>query len=204
MYRKKGKQLMLALILVASLSVGCSSNKGGNDFQVAVISGYADETQIQEYGKVIKDQLGEEVTTEGEPIEFVGISMGDPAKDPMMAVGGTTKVAGMVAAKEIDVIISDLENAAKYARDEMFYSLEDIFTPEELAGLDQSKFLTFDQIDEEGNPTGEKTAACGIDLSANENFKQLTNGKPCGIFIVGNTEHLEMAKEVFLSCLTIE
>lgn len=55
--------------------------------------------------------------------------------------------------------------------------------------------ISFDMVDDEGNPTGEKTAVCGLDLSDNETISSLV-GQDCGVFVVANTTHLDQAAEL--------
>ena len=125
------------------------------------------------------------------------MSLGSSDLDPTAYAAGSVKVSAMVASGEIDVMICDLENAAKYARSETYLPLEDFLSPEELASYEE-RLLSFDLVDDEGNPTGEQTPAYGISMNGSEAFDSLYGDTDYGIFLIGNADPAELSKTVFL------
>lgn len=125
------------------------------------------------------------------------MSLGSSDLDPTAYAAGSVKVSAMVASGEIDVMICDLENAAKYARSETYLPLEDFLSPEEPAGYEE-RLLSFDLVDDEGNPTGEQTPAYGISMNGSEAFDSLYGDTDYGIFLIGNADPAELSKTVFL------
>lgn len=125
------------------------------------------------------------------------MSLGSSDLDPTAYAAGSVKVSAMVASGEIDVMICDLENAAKHARSETYLPLEDFLSPEELAGYEE-RLLSFDLVDDEGNPTGEQTPAYGISMNGSEAFDSLYGDTDYGIFLIGNADPSELSKTVFL------
>ena len=185
----KGKFLVLLTAAVpAALLAGCGSEKAAV-FQMAFCAPYVEAEAVETYGETVKADLPE-LTVEGTEPLFTAMTMGDSKADPMTAMAGMTKFSAMVAAGELDVVVSDLDNAARNARGESFLDVSSFLTEEELERYAE-RLLSFDMVDDEGNPTGEKTAVCGIDVSDNETLSALAGGGECGVFVVANTSHLE-------------
>lgn len=190
----KRKNLWLkavTLLLPAVLLTACGSGTETSDdtFQVMFSAPYVDEEQVAAYG--------EKLSAEKEKtIEYQAYPIGTEEIDPMAYGASVMKISAMVAAGELDVMVCDLDNAARNARGEMYYDLTSIFTEDELAEY-SDRLVSFDMVDEEGNPTGEKTPICGIDVSNNENLKNMMGENSYGVFIVGNTGDLELSKEIF-------
>ena len=185
----KGKFLVLLTAAVpAALLARCGSEKAAA-FQMAFCATYVEAEAVETYGETVKADLPE-LTVEGTEPLFTAMTMGDSEADPMTAMAGMTKFSAMVAAGELDVVVSDLDNAARNARGESFLDVSSFLTEEELDRYAE-RLLSFDMVDDEGNPTGEKTAVCGIDVSDNETLSVLAGGGECGVFVVANTSHLE-------------
>lgn len=189
---KKSGIAAIAILTSATLLGGCGSEEA-TGFQTAFCATYVDEDAVETCGERIKTDLPE-LTIDGVEPSFVGMNMGDSESDPMGTMAGMTKFTAMVSGGELDVVISDLENAARNARGEAFLDVSSYLTDEELEEY-EDKLLSFDMVDDEGNPTGEKTAVCGLDLSDNETISSLV-GQDCGVFVVANTTHLDQAAEL--------
>lgn len=107
------------------------------------------------------------------------------------------QVTARAAGKELDIMICGEKDAARNARSELFYSLEEVFTEDEIAQFGD-RTLSYELVDTDGNPTGERTPACGVKLDS-EALDAIYGTDEYGIFIVGSTPHLDQAKEVFLA-----
>lgn len=130
------------------------------------------------------------------PVSFTSMSFGDPETDPY-AGASIAKVSAMAAAQEIDLMICDTENAARFARSDMFTPVQSILSEEQLAAC-QDKLLTFEKVDDEGNLTGEFTEACGIALNGNAPLDALYGNQEYGVFLVANADPMENAQQIFL------
>lgn len=98
--------------------------------------------------------------------------------------------------QEIDLMICDTENAARFARSDMFTPVQSILSEEQLTAC-QDKLLTFEKVDDEGNLTGEFTEACGIALNGNAQLDALYGDQEYGVFLVANADPMENAQQIF-------
>ena len=206
--------LMGILLITGGLSVfpfGCSSKSSkATPFQIVFCSLYVNENAVSEYGAFLQNKMPE-LIIEGKAPVFTPMIMGEVKNDieagiindPMMGMGGIIKMTTMVSTNEIDLMISDMENAARQARGDMFKPLEEVFTDDEISAL-KDRLLSFEILNVEGyepTPTGEKTPVCGINITGNENMKKIFGDQEVGIFILANAKNLELAKDVIRSLL---
>lgn len=198
MKTSKLSAVFLSAVLLTSAGAlsSCGSDEKSNTLQILAEAPYVDTEQLDSYGESLSAS-SEALTAAGKTAEFTGLSVGSSDTDPTMYGTSTMKVSAMIAANEVDLMICSLDEAARNARGEYYYDLEELFTPEELAQIPEENLLSFDLVDDEGNPTGEKTPVCGVQISGNETLDSAMAGTEYGIFIVGNTENLDLAKEVF-------
>lgn len=188
--------LFLAGVVCAASLTSCGSDET-TALQVVVGISYVDSTALDTAEQSFLSAHPE--WAEGEKaVDFTDMSFGTEATDPAAYGAGIMKISAMVAANEIDVMICNLEDAARNARSEMFSTLDEVFTEEELEPF-ADRLLTFDQVDDDGNPTGEQTPVCGISLTGTELFSDVYGDTEYGIFIVANTQNLDLAKDVFLA-----
>ena len=100
----------------------------------------------------------------------------------------------MMAAGEVDVLITDADNARRYGDNgESYIALSELFTEEELAAL-SAEATGVPVLDDEGQETGETSAACGFILS--ESASALTGLVDMRIFVFANCEKTDAAKAV--------
>lgn len=180
---KKIISALLAAVLLLALS-GCG--KKADPFQVLFAAPYVSEELVAAYGETLTQE-----------VKYSPFSIGSEDVDPMAYGASAMAMSAMFAAGEVDVLVCDLEEAARYARSGYFFDPAEIFTEEELEPYKES-LLSFEMVDEYGAPTGEQTGPCGLDLSGREDLLFVMGTERCGAFIVVNTEDLELAKEVFL------
>ena len=201
--------ILVVCILVMSLA-GCSSASASanrTSFHIAFSALYMDATAVSEFSEVLASEMPE-LTIDGNaptltPI-FAGMVENDFEAgifhDPMMALS-IMKIPMMVAAGELDVVVSTLDNAAREARSDIFLPLEEVLTAEELAQF-SDRLLAFEHVDTDGYntwPTGEMTPVCGINITGNEYMRQIFGNQEIGVFIVANTGNIELARSVMLS-----
>ncbi len=117
----------------------------------------------------------------------------------MMGAAGFMKISAQLASKEIDVIISDYENGQRFSAMESFIPLEEVFTEDELSMIDESLFVSYEELDDDNNPTGNMLPASGIDVSHIEELNEFLVADQLVCHVVSNTENLEAAKEYILS-----
>lgn len=186
-----------AVLLTSAVGLSsCGSEDTSNSLQILAESAYVDTEQLDTYGENLSAS-SEALTAAGKTVEFTGLSVGNSDTDPAVYGTSTMKVSAMIAAGDVDIMICSLDEAARNARGEYYYDLEELFTPEELAQIPEENLLSFDLVDDEGNATGEKTPVCGVQISGNENLDSAMAGADYGVFIVSNTKNLDLSKEVF-------
>ena len=121
------------------------------------------------------------------------VTTGDTESDPMMAAAGIMKVAGMVDADEIDVLVASLEEGERQAQNGGLLPLSEVFTEEELAEMSLEQ-ISFDITDSDGNPEEEFSGPCGFKLTG-ETVSGL-DSEGVGVFIVSNTDKPEESRQV--------
>jgi len=210
---KKQTIIPAAIILIigfAALFFGCSSNNKTTAFQIAFCSLNINERAVTEYSALLQNEIPE-LTIDGTAPVFTSIIMGEVVNDfesgvfndPMMGIAGMMRMAAIASTSDIDVMIADMDNAARYARDGMYLPLSSVFTSNELSGL-ESRLLSFDIMNADGIaaiPTGEKTPVCGINITGNERMRSIFGNQEIGVFIISNTKRPELAKKVVMSLL---
>ena len=210
---KKPGVIPAVIILICGLNLclfGCSSNNRTSAFQIAFCSLQINERAVTEYGTFLQNEIPE-LTIDGTAPVFTSIIMGEVVNDfesgifsdPMMGIGGMMRMTAITATSDIDVMISDMANAARYAVSGMFLPLSAVFTNDDLEAL-ENRLLSFDIVSMDGIetiPTGERTPVCGINISGNERIRNIFGNQEIGVFIVANTKRPEIAKKVVMSLL---
>jgi len=202
---------VLALVVLLAVLSGCApENNRQVPFQIVFGSLNMNESAISQFENLLKNEIPE-LTIGGNAPLFTAMVMGEVQNDaesaiiidPMFAIGGMMKLPALIAAGELDMMICDMENAARNARGDMFMPLGDIFSDEELAEL-SGRLLSFDLVESDGYETvatGEKTLVCGINVSDNAALKSIFGNQEIGVFIVANTKNVDLVKTVMLSLI---
>lgn len=194
--RKISAVLLSAVMLASAFGLSSCGGEESAALQILAESSYVDTEQLDAYAETFSAG-SDALAAAGKTAEFTGLSVGTEDGDPTVYAASTMKADAMIAANEVDMMLCSLDEAARNARGEYYYNLEELFTPEELAQIPEEDLLSFDLVDEESNPTGEKTPVCGVKISGNEALDSAIPGEEYGLFIVGNTDDLDLAKEVF-------
>lgn len=184
---KKVRCLILVLLLPVLLLTGCGNRE--NPFQVLFAAPFVNEELMNVYTETLSPESEK-------PVQYASFYFGSPDVDPMAYGAGAMMMTAMVAAGEVDVMVCDLNEAPRYARSGIFYDLTEFFSEEELAGV-SDRLLQFDMVDEFGEPTGEKTALCGLDLSDRQDLRYILGSDSVGVFIVCGAKDPELAGEIF-------
>ena len=190
--------LVSLLLLCPLLLAGCGSEDSPS-IDVVVGGPYVGEEQL---AAVSQQFLAENPGWQREdlPLEVSAFSFGSQETDPTMFGASAIKLSAMVTAGEMDILICDAENAARYARSETFVPIDQIIPEEKLSGY-QERLMAFELLDEEGNPTGEYTPAYGVSLNGSPLLDAFYGGQEYGVFLVGNAEPMETVKQLFMDIL---
>jgi hypothetical protein len=209
-----GRKVLLLVVMVFTLFTvlsGCSSQEKETSFQMAFTSLFICQDAIDEYGESLARDMPE-LTIDGNAPVFTPIISGavenNPEEgilnDPMLGMAGMMQMTALTAIGGLDVVVSDMENAARNARGDMFIPLDELFNADELANM-TDRYISFDYVESADSyefvPTGEKTPVCGINITGNEEMKKIFGNQEIGVFIVANTKNMDLAKAVMLSLI---
>ena len=189
----KTRQIMalsLSLVLVGGMFASCGSEENSAGVDVVVAASYVPEETTDTLQQALDGVYTEESGFDG---TVTGVTTGDTESDPMMAAAGIMKVAGMVAADEIDVLVASLEEGERQAQNGGLLPLSEVFTEEELAEISLEQ-ISFDITDSDGNPEEEFSEPCGFKLTG-ETVSGL-DSEGVGVFIVSNTDKPEESRQV--------
>lgn len=195
------KKRLITVLLAAMLILlaGCSGGENESEsasLNVVVASVYVDDDMVEG----LKTEL--ETLTDYPDIAVATVAMGDSEADPMGTVAGMAKLSGMMASGEVDVLITDEENARRYGDNgESFVAISELFTEEELAAF-AGEAVGVPVLDEESQPTGETSDACGFALSANASA--LVGLTDMQAYVMVNCEKMDAAKAVMALLAGIE
>lgn len=184
---KHCKKIICLALLALLLLTGCG--KKNAEFQVIFAAPYVSDELAEAYGESL---AGKWET----PVRCIGFSFGSEDYDASMYGASAMAMSAMVAAGEVNILVCDLEEAARYGRSGLFYDPTQLFTAEELSGWEE-KLVRFDLVDETGQPTGEQTPPCGLELSGRKDLTEILASERYGIFLIGIGEDEAMTKEVF-------
>jgi len=187
----------LVLGLVGGL-LGCSAGKSTpktDSLNVVLVARSVGDESVKGFAAHLKAGLPE-YYDDGKSIGVVGISAGDSAADPMGVMASSTKIASMLASKEIDLWICDPENARRYADNGANYlALGQLFSAEEIGSFGAAP-IAFPVLDRDGKSTGEISQNVGIDLSQNTAIIGMTGIGTPHMFVLAGTTKLDAAKAV--------
>ena len=201
---KRIMALTLALILALVLLTGCSSGKddqkaedGENaSLKIAVATRYVDDEMLAG----LKEELAKSTT--GGTIDVTGIIMGDSESDPMTFMAGMTGLSARIAAKDIDILITDSDTARRVGENgETYLAINDTFTSSEIETF-TSGLACVAIVNDEGELTDEVSAPCGVVLS--DRVNEMIGLSNMQMFIVSNTTNQDDAKTVFQYLATLE
>lgn len=195
MKAKRILALAMAALLALTLT-GCSSGGGSGKkeaasatLNVVVAAPYVDDGMLTG----LKEEL--EKVDMGSEIVVTGVTMSDSEKDPMGFMAGMARLSGSIAAKEVDILITDADNARRMGDNgEGYLPINDTFTAGEIEKF-TSGLACVSIVGEDGEITDEVSAPCGVRLS--ENASALASLKNMQMFILANTQNTDAAKKVF-------
>ena len=195
MKAKRILALAMAALLALTLT-GCSSGGGSGKkeaasatLNVVVAAPYVDDGMLTG----LKEELAK--VDEGSEIVVTGVTMSDSEKDPMGFMAGMARLSGSIAAKEVDILITDADNARRMGDNgEGYLPINDTFTAGEIEKL-TSGLACVSIVGEDGEITDEVSAPCGVRLG--ENASALASLKNMQMFILANTQNTDAAKKVF-------
>lgn len=193
------RKLMAGLLAAVLMLSGCGSSDGDHadrSLRVVFAAPFVNQSEAEGYADTLRAR-----NASLPEIRCTAVSLGDTSQDPTAALASMMKISGMVAGKEIDVILYDIDAAAGDARSETFYSMSELFTEEELSSM-QDRLIRYHMVDEEGNEVEEMTPEYGLDISDQAEICKILNSDHVGIFVVGNAQNLDAAKALVRSFLS--
>lgn len=205
--KKRILAMAAVLVLCAVTLTGCSSEEKKADDSAALhvtmihtyVSAEAEETLESELLAALPQVFGSEVG-----LEVNSVSSGDTEKDPMGAMAGMTKIAGMMSSGEMELWLCDSQNASRHGENgTLFVPLDELFTAQEQAELGITP-VTVPLFNDDGEQTGEQSAPCGIDLSGCEKLTQLMYTNDVAAYVLIDSPHTAQAKEVIRWLLSAE
>lgn len=195
--------LVLCVLTLTGCSSGSQSAETSASLYVTLINTYVPDNAADGLSQTLLAALPQ--TFAGETgLTVNSISSGDTENDPMGAMAGMTQIAGMMASGEMELMLCDATNARRHGDNASIYiPLSELFTEQEQEELGIVP-ITLALMDDEGNPTGEQSAPCGVDLSGCTQLVQLMGTKDVGAYLLIDSPHAEQAKEVIRCLLTME
>lgn len=194
--KPKIKYICLLLCFPLLLS-GCGANGenkvGSTGLNLTFMSSHVDGEAADAFGVDLLKQATD--LKEGEGIEINPQSTGSTDADPAMTMGAMMKIDAMIAAKELDVMICDTDQAARYARSESFLPMNELLSEEQLKSA-QGRLISYDMVDMEGNATGQETAAVGLDISQVDGLTSFMDDSDKAVFVVANTQNLAASRQL--------
>lgn len=188
---KRVISLICVILTVVLMMTGCSS--GGTEpaanasVKIAVTIPFVVEGAGDEFAAQLKAGLPG-LNTEEKQILVQTVNTGDPKADPMSTMAGMTKITTMFLGKEIEIMISDADNAQRHSDGGSAYiPVDELFTAEEQAELGM-KALTVNLVDDDGNATGEVSAPVGISLADCEGVKNIFKMSELGLYVIDMPE----------------
>ena len=183
--------LLCVPFVLGGCGVGKQNYDGSAGLNLTFMSSYVDDEAATAFGM----DLVQQATGIKEEIEINPQSVGSADADPAMAMGGMIKIDAMIAAKELDVMICDREQAARYARSDSFIPMNELLSEQQMKDAG-SRLIAYDMVDAEGEFTGQKSAAVGLDISSFEGLSEFMDDSDKAIFVVANTQNLDASREL--------
>lgn len=195
---------IMAILLVAC--TGCSSKEENYTLRLAAAAPFVDDAKAKEYAQQLQ-LSGEEnkisMYTANVPTPKEVGDEADPegAAAEMNGSANAMKITAMIASEELDVFLCDVQTAGRFVQSGSFYSIEELFTGDELSGIAPERLLSYPKLDTENNPTEEILPACGIDISGNEAVNGFISSEQIGVFVAANATNLDLSKELVLQLI---
>jgi hypothetical protein len=196
----KKRSIVTCLIVgMAIFLIGCSPKKaasGAVSLNVGLAAAYVNEQKVEGLAAELKKGLPE-YNDASKSMRVTGVSTGDSKNDPMAVMAGTTRVATMFSSGEVELWISDPENARRYGqKGKSYVPLKTLFTEQEMASFNGTP-TGIAVTDDTGKETGETSEICGIDLSRNAAVRELTGLSNPQMFILVSSANKDAAKAAF-------
>ena len=191
--------LLLALILCL---LACSS-PAPPQFQIIFMASVLSDPAVRSFGETLYEEIPDLKIGELDPLFTSLMVMGSQdvlspmAMGPDVVMGSMMRFSFMASTAEIDMVIADMENAERFARDDLFLALEDFLSPAELARL-KGRLLDFNLPQMEGPMGGgpEKTPLLGIDVTDHPGMGPIFGNLRVGVFVLSNTRHMDQVRRV--------
>lgn len=201
------KLLLLALCACLLLTMaGCSSGSEETADNVSLHVVAAAPYVLDEGAQALAAELEKalpQLHNETQQLSVRGVSSGDTETDPMAGMAGMALMGGLMASGEAELMILDADNARRYGDNgESFVPFDQLFAPMEAEELGITS-LSVPVLDDMGEPTGEMSAPCGVDLSGCTRLLQMLGMREAGAYVIDG-DHVDNAREVILQLLTMK
>lgn len=191
----------IVVLVVATVAViGCSSNEKSSEsvtLNVGLAAAFVSDEAVENLDSYLNEALPE-YSDDTKSISVTGITSGDAAADPFSVMAGTTRIGALMAGGDIELWITDPENALRYAEGgESYVTLDTLFSEDEISAF-QGELVRIPKLDDEGNRTGDFSEVCGVDLSQNAEVVEVTGIAEPQMFIIVGSDNMDAAKAAFL------
>lgn len=197
--------IALVLVLLTVSLTGCAA-KEENPQAVSLHIVLATPFATEDAANALRDALiaaAPELDDEAAPLSVTFVATGDTEKDPMGAMAGMTQLSAKFMSDELELLICDADNARRHGDNgETYLPLSALFSESELTELGVIP-ATLPIIEESGNLTGQRTDACGIDLSGSAAIVQMLGIRDPGAYVIVDSQNVENAKTAIRALLSI-
>lgn len=115
-----------------------------------------------------------------------------PGADPMAVMGNTQKLAALMMSSDIDVIVGDASQLRKYSGGNAYLPLEELYTPEELAGMDIISY-EYQPVYEDGSKDEAYTVEY-VNLSGKSALTAMIPADELGGVVMSNSRRTKAAR----------
>ena len=183
------------------LTTACTPEKPPQ-FQIVFVATVLSDAGVSSLGSTLAREIPELTIGETPPLFNPLMIMGSQdvfspmAMGPDVVMGSIMRFSLLVGEGEVDMVISDMENAARFAQDNMFMPLSDIFSDSQLAAL-EGRLLDFELLGEGFGAEGpERTPPIGVNITEHPGMAPIFGSLEVGVFVVANTRHLDQVRMV--------
>ncbi|MCL2093411.1 MAG: hypothetical protein FWH12_04365 [Treponema sp.] len=197
----RGTRIIFFSVLCSLVMAGCQRSSGPVQFQVVFAAPVLNRGAITDYGLNLRNEIPS-LTINGELPLFTPLQIGGDG-NPEMVMATMMRFAGMTSSQAVDLLIVDMENANRFAHNNLFLPLSELFSPQELEPYEDLllDFALSEVQDGAAVLSGEVTPVNGFDVTGHEALVPIFGNQRIGVFVLIMSRHPDLARQVLLSLL---